>query len=307
MNDSLLFFDETLFSRKLTAIQAAFPGNFTNISSYDDLVRLVNFNIPVPRDLNILFMGDSLTRYQYLDLAFFISRNGKWFCNAKDDPHFEAKGGLSWNSFYTFTDEVLRPYEMLCDCTRRGNDHETPRENRYFYDPDYNNRLVFLQKFGHIPFRTSWDISHINEHPNTLVNDPQNMSVAQIMNWTEAVENFVCNMTPKPAYFIFNSGWWDDEEFSQPAVQEALIRALGNCNIISVYKTTTIARSKERLDEKRERMCHLTDVCFNVSWTDLVPPEHYVDDKHFTPPLYSMINLHLLSMLASGDVLGVNS
>mmetsp|Transcript_21708 Transcript_21708/g.45188 ORF Transcript_21708/g.45188 Transcript_21708/m.45188 type:complete len:354 (-) Transcript_21708:61-1122(-) len=288
-------------SRELTTTKHAFPRDFSNISSYEDLIHAADFNTPVPHDLNLVFMGDSLTRYQYLDLAFYLSRNGTWFNEVSDDPHIEARYELSWNSFYAYTDEILRPYEQLCDCARKDNVHQA-RENRYFYDEMHNNRLVYLQKLGKISFRTSWNISHINKHgPQFLVNNPDNFKVAQIMNWTDSVEKFVCNLIPKPTHFIFNSGWWFDNDFNRLAAQEEIVRALRECNIISVYKTTTISKSRNRIEQSRERMCQMADICLNVSWTRFVPQEFYLDEVHFAPPIYSLLNIHLLSMLTSEE------
>ncbi|KAL7463872.1 hypothetical protein ACHAXS_004222 [Conticribra weissflogii] len=294
-------------SRRLDALRDAFPSDVSNITTYQDLHSLVNFDIPMPRDLNIAFMGDSLTRYQYLDLAYFLSRNGTW--DREDhDEHFEVRDDhMSWNNFFTYTDEVLSPFETLCDCSRFGINKDTARENRYFYEPQNNNRLAFLLKFGRIPFRSSWDVSYINERSDRLVNDPNNRDVAQTLNWTEVIDDFVCKMNPRPTFFVFNSGLWADDELVQLDVQTKIVQSLSNCNIISVYKTTTIPVSDEPMNHDRDEMCRLADICYNVSWTGLVTPDMHADNVHFTPPIYSMLNIHLLSMLASGDVLAVES
>mmetsp|Transcript_17222 Transcript_17222/g.34321 ORF Transcript_17222/g.34321 Transcript_17222/m.34321 type:complete len:358 (+) Transcript_17222:104-1177(+) len=293
--------------RRLDSLRDAFPNDVSNITTYQDLHGLVNFDIPMPHDLNIVFMGDSLTRYQYLDLAFFLSRNGTW--DREDhDEHFEIRDGkMSWNTFFTLTNEMLSPFENLCDCSRFGKNKDTARENRYFYEPQNNNRLTYLLKFGHRPFRSSWDVSYINEHSDSLVNDPQNVDIAQTLNWTEAIEDFVCKMMPRPAFFVFNSGLWADDELVEVDVQTKIVQSLSNCNIISVYKTTTIPMIDEPKNHNRDEMCQLADICYNVSWTGLVTPDKHADNVHFTPPIYSMLNIHLLSMLASGEVLAVNS
>jgi hypothetical protein len=275
------------------------------MSSYDDLVDFVNFDIPVPKNLNIVLMGDSLTRYQYIDLAYFLSHNGT-FSSSEERPNMVIeKTHADWNSFYNYTNMQLQPFEN-CDCFRNGAsgsriNHGVSIENRYFFDTDNNNRVTFLQKFGDHPFKTSWPVSEIHS-PHELVKDHQNVSIINKWNWVDTVKNFVCKMEPKPSAFIFNSGLWIDKELSQIDAQLNMMAALRDCGITSVYKTTTNSRGKSTADNNRERMCSLADMCLNVSWTELVPGEKYWDGGHFISPIYSLLNIHLLSLLASSDV-----
>ena len=66
-----------------------------------------NLNIPIPRNFHVLLMGDSLTRHQHLDLAYFLSHNRTWN-NASATPNMvmEVEHG-SWNGFYNFTNGAL--------------------------------------------------------------------------------------------------------------------------------------------------------------------------------------------------------
>ncbi len=283
---------------------SAFPTNISNISSYHDFYNTMNFDIPVPCNINIAFMGDSLTRYQYLDLVYFLSHNGTWV-SPEDNPNmvFE-KTHPDWNSFYEFTNTMLKPYET-CDCFRNEGliNHNIFIENRYFRDSRNNNTVTYLQKFGDKPFKTSWDVSDIHNH-HELVKDINNVSIVRHFGWIDTVKQFVCKMSPKPSHFIFNSGLWKDSDLSDLNMQLEVVRALRDCDIMSIYKTTTIVRNRQMGNiEDRERLCQLTNICLNVSWTgSFVPPEKYWDNAHFYPPIYSILNIHLLSLLASEGV-----
>ena len=93
-------------------------------------------------------MGDSLTRYQYIDLAYFLAHDGSW-TNSDEEPNMVSeKTHANWNSFYSYTNSILQPYE-ICDCWRNDEraDHTVTLENRYFLDTKNNNTVTFLQKF----------------------------------------------------------------------------------------------------------------------------------------------------------------
>ncbi len=110
--------------------------------------------------ISTYFMGDSLTRYQYLDMAYFLSHNGTCISN-NDRPNMVIeKTHADWNTFYNFTNSILEPFET-CDCFRiEGRlNTATVTENRYFLDTERNNTVTYLQKFGHLPFKTSWRLS----------------------------------------------------------------------------------------------------------------------------------------------------
>lgn len=79
-----------------------------------------------PTGLRLVFLGDSVDRYQYLSLTFYL-RWGFWF---SDDPSgkksgapymksflFHEKDGGSWNDYFVDSTDVLSPYEA-CDCYR---------------------------------------------------------------------------------------------------------------------------------------------------------------------------------------------
>ncbi|KAL7507777.1 hypothetical protein ACHAXN_004905 [Cyclotella atomus] len=210
------------------------------------------------------------------------------------------KTHADWNTFYNFTNSILEPFEN-CDCfmNEGKTNHAIVTENRYFLDTERNNTVTYLQKFGYRPFKTSWHISEIhNKHE--LVTHQENVSIIDSWDWVETVQNFVCNMTPRPSAFIWNSGLWDDSDLSQLDTQLQMTSSLRRCGIISVYKTTTVTK-KRRLntpDENRGRLCALAYLCLNVSWTGMVPSDLYWDNVHFVNPVYSMLNVNLLSLLA---------
>jgi len=282
----------------------AFPdlSSINDIKTYDNLTSLVNLDIPVPNNLNILFMGDSVSRYQYLDLVYFLS-HGTWVePGALPSMVYQRRNHSSWNSFYDFTNSNLNPYEE-CDCFRtEGRVNMTNFiENRYFMDVERNNTLSFLWKGGNEQFKTSWNATDIHKN-HTLVKDASDVSYFGHADWLGTIEEFVCKMDPRPSMVVMNSGHWGDGGFANATIQEMVVDALRGCDIASVYKTTTKKKNEKNsvMRDYEQQMCNQTDMCYDTGWTGpLVSREFYWDRLHLHAPIYSMLNVQLLSMLSS--------
>merc|ERR1719203_1461965 len=78
-------------------------------------------------DLSIVFVGDSLSRYQYLSLVNYLHSGAtKWLDTGdpKENPVVEHSFD-GWADFHRLTNEQLQPYET-CDCYRdEGNSNGT--------------------------------------------------------------------------------------------------------------------------------------------------------------------------------------
>mmetsp|Transcript_11624 Transcript_11624/g.16969 ORF Transcript_11624/g.16969 Transcript_11624/m.16969 type:complete len:496 (-) Transcript_11624:30-1517(-) len=285
----------------------AFPDlpTIRNITTYENLHSHIHFDIPVPQNLSILFFGDSLSRYQYLDLVYFLS-HGAW---VEPDDHSSlvwAGNHSTWNAFYNFTNFNLKPYEE-CDCFRNEGimNHGLLNENRYFWDEERNNSVTYLQKFGTAEFKTSWNVTDIHDTNHILVQHAREVSYFGHTDWLGTIQEFICKMMdPKPSIVFFNSGLWGDGGLANSTTQTNIVDALKHCDITSVYKTTTKMQSEQdsNMREYEEQMCNKTDMCYDISWTGpLVPERFYWDRAHMTSPIYSMLNVQMLALLASRE------
>jgi hypothetical protein len=109
------------------------------------------------RDLRLVFMGDSVMRYQYLSLVYFL-RYDRWYdtdvaphvnnlMNAHSFHH-PFHPNEDWNEFFLQSNRLLYPMEV-CDCLRGGSsDADLLLERRYFYDDRYNNMVVYINMNG---------------------------------------------------------------------------------------------------------------------------------------------------------------
>ena len=92
---------------------------------------------------HILFIGDSLTRYQYLNLAYFMT-TGHWRSpcpwNEKERDHG------TWDQFFRTTTERMGGFET-CDCWRVGDNYSNYREIRRYRNPHADIAITFVQSF----------------------------------------------------------------------------------------------------------------------------------------------------------------
>ena len=112
-----------------------------------------NSTVCVPGGSHIVFIGDSVMRFQYLSLAFAL-RHGR-----------EASSGnklLGEQKISNYSEMFSRSSEIigdLCDCSRQGiSDHKDAWlhtfENRYFVAG--NVRLTYFNQFGRHPMKGAW-------------------------------------------------------------------------------------------------------------------------------------------------------
>ena len=266
-------------------------------------------NIPLdpqmmrPRNLNIVMIGDSLMRYQYLSLAYFL-RHGRWFDpsmkvnNLVQQPSFESPlhDASTWNEFYLQSTRMLYPYE-LCDCH-----HEFKRtEHRYYLDPVYNNSIVYMQVFGHdvtIKGRVNAPVEH--EHYNeALVSGKKRPFVWQEDTWHDLIRNYVARLDPKPDIAILNAGKWPTEFATKKELGVLLKQSLDDAGIQALWRTNTYSKkasTTQAILDIDKYMCDLLP-CWNVSWTRRVPDGFYFDRNHFLEPIYRLLNEEMLLRL----------
>ena len=75
----------------------------------------------------IQMIGDSITRYQYLNLVHFLAT--KSWLSDPSQPNENERKFAGWNDFYAITNQRMMGHE-ICDCYREPS--KTWIENRYF-------------------------------------------------------------------------------------------------------------------------------------------------------------------------------
>jgi hypothetical protein len=264
-----------------------------------------------PKHLRLVMVGDSLTRYQYTSLTYFL-KTATWF-NTTGEPNIVwERGHYGWNHFFEHTTNLLSPKER-CDCYRpkhlTRNNKKTMMENRYFFDDDRDNMVVFLQAFGHtVPMqgRVPPKTALRNISGCTFVHEWSNYTWSY-KDWDDCVKSYISRLVPKPTHAIFNAGA-HAHSFAEHGVGSRLIQALNDTGILGIWKTTSYerpepvnnnTRTQGRGNKESEYIMtklfhpHVLD----VGWTSKVRPEFYADLRHFLEPVYRIINEATLEML----------
>jgi hypothetical protein len=291
-----------------------------------------NLGRHIPRNLRIVFVGDSITRYIYLSLVYFLT-HGCWvtdgdpFLEMKANQNFSATStnnenkndysSTTWNDYLNYTNMALQGTTFNkkgeeCDCYRNWdkkmnwNKHV---ENRYYSDPDRGNYITYITKFGKNNFHGHWNATHVyDRHVLSFDRVPFAWHFA---TWGGFVRDHLAKMHPKPDYFVFNSGHWKDHELRNVQVLHNLYQALNDHGIHGIYRTTTFRDDEDNYEQFKnaptrkhdDKVCEVFGPrhgCHNVSWTaDLEGTSvHYLDSVHFRSHVYTQINLELLDLLA---------
>ena len=128
------------------------------LRKYD--IGLGNLRIEDFTGRHIVLMGDSVTRYQYLSLVYFLEygafpgNEDTWLTPEGAQlkgPTWE-KSYTSWEQFYNVTNGQLRGHE-ICDCFRARETKTTLCENRYYHHPSLNISVSYVGWMGPIPIR----------------------------------------------------------------------------------------------------------------------------------------------------------
>ena len=279
---------------------------------------------PIPTNVNIVIIGDSLSRYGYLSLVYFL-RLGRWFepdlekNNLMDERSFRSPFHDDvFGEFYFQSSRLLQPYE-LCDCYKGDYLEEEPEymasyviENRYYHDPELNNTVTFLHAFGHqttihgrIHAKEAYDTAKWDWQKNEkkLVQHKFSSPVWTYADWHDVVEKYVSEINPKPEFAVVNAGQWSNTFGPKGEdVSRKFASALDDQHFRkAIWKTTTFREGGEPMTEDAEAtdkyMCDLLPDCLDISWTKDLRDDLYWDEKHFYEPVYRVINEELLETM----------
>ena len=183
-------------------------------SSFDNAIEIEQAPLPQPRiNEHIVFIGDSVLRYSYLewlDLIHF-SRNAEVYSS---DMLINEKLSPSWHSFFTNTTEHFKG-SMLCDCRRSENwDLGSEVENRYYRSDQL--WATYIQGYGdnmahgrYAPEETHLAKISMADGPDK---DESGCKWGYLGdNWDKLISEHVSKFTRKPTAIVFNAGMWPNE------------------------------------------------------------------------------------------------
>ena len=107
----------------------------------------------------VVFVGESVARYQYLDLVFGLRGKDDALRRQVRNPVEEGTWPGGWPDFFANTSAELAPYER-CDCHRGV--YETMLENRVYTDHHCNISVAYIQ--ARTPYRAMHRVTSRKRH-----------------------------------------------------------------------------------------------------------------------------------------------
>jgi hypothetical protein len=159
------------------------------------------------RGRHLVFIGDSLARYQYLNLVQFLG-TASWSFFARDAQLTESeREWKSWANFFRGTSARLFGHE-ICDCFRLddtgGPNFEGAAENRYWHMPALGLRVSFISFMGtvHTPAFHALDWLNVTCNAGRSSPGQQHVLCAQAGCQPGACHQAAAPLAPWPAAML---------------------------------------------------------------------------------------------------------
>ena len=253
----------------------------------------------IPRGEHVVFMGDSITRYQWVALATSLHR--AYELSAAEYPsQVVEKEWRHWMQFFNGSNARLAPHGR-CDCHRsyaRPVGSKTI-ENRFYWRPGGALNLTYVPVLDPSTIRGHWaPFAPHDDEAHRAAYHPQ-WGYRWSMNWTEAIEKFVRPLQPPPTVLLLNMGQWG--ALPGEGYARSLLAAAQRAAPRVLWKTTTRMRKGGptkwlRTDSLARRVFpEIYDAAFHTRGAD--PATDYWDPRHFRPRVYNDLNAALLRQL----------
>jgi len=247
---------------------------------------------------HIVFVGDSLMRYQYISLAYWL-HTGAFPAHT---PTILFKNNFAhWNAFYGVTNAMLYPAEY-CDCTYQG--EKVNVENRYYFNEKRNITLSFYSYTGdHRRMHGYWmpggAATNHQFHAPTHETGPRKWVVNSIQ---ELFTNIIAKLTPKPSVLLLNAGHWNNKYKEESHRTAVLTIALSHFDRV-IWKTTNYLSDHQLPSTANDEACNYPRIeCMNITWTKDLSQHEYMDLKHNAPEIYSDMNRQFMYQLVHAKV-----
>lgn len=273
-----------------------------------------------PTGLRLVMLGDSVDRYQYLSLVYYL-RWGRWFHGKTNREQgapptfrsylFHEKDGGTWNDYMAASTKLLHPYGA-CDCYREGTkgayEHNRTSENRFYYDKEQDNAVAFLWLPGRLPAQGHWEASTAfgkatEENASSKLTTTWQPFQWQYTTWSDLIRHYIPHLQPRPTWLYMNAHYWPNDF---PSVGSSVAQAAAESGLTTIWSTATISnnfKAQVKLGGMDQQMCSLMHHCLNNSWMETNLTRHDMFDFfHFKPHVYKIMNKMLLEVMGKSVV-----
>jgi hypothetical protein len=271
------------------------------------------------RNKRIVFIGDSLTRYQTLNLIHFLHTNS-WA--PSDPPHIEMAKvwGEDWWGYKAST--TLRfGCRMICDGFRHWDWQAFPgREHRYYHDQSYNLSIDLHVWLPRTPMLANdrpaaWDFVQLCSNLSRIRAEYEVFEQTAKHNFGNNITEFIRRFVgpQNPDILVVNQGIWEFPELrTNRSFLNDFVSSLQESAKRVIWKVTTAAcdPAKAVIDDDaflgvlRSRNVELYDT-FKYS-KDVAFRAKEVggicwDKLHYEPFVYRELNIKLIDQLMEGN------
>ena len=224
----------------------------------------------------VLFIGDSLTRYQYLSLCYIL-RHRKAQRKETYPSVLQENTWDGWPAFFIGSSNMLYPYEECTVC-----DHGGTYEYRHYHDPHLNIKLTYIQYRGIGFEKDNWLSIYFpnNEHLDLVVTNVGFFG----FHFSNSYLQFIEVMKALADKVVWKTTTYQDQEYTTPDWWE---------------KHSSAAANRTTMNQMDSFMCNYEGVlCLDTSWTAThAKSSNYWDTTHFKEPIYAIFNDELINIL----------
>jgi hypothetical protein len=233
----------------------------------------------------VMLIGDSVTRYQYLNLVYFLE-TGEWYSPNPRNSNEKEFG--SWHAFHKITNARLGGRE-LCDCFRKENRSGQISESRMYQDRELS--VTYVQMFNP-PIIRMHGLEYIRRCSPFC---PPNESFAEVFDASQSPDRLV-DLAGSHSISLINMGhWYKKSGGASRVVSARFVSVLSRAENIH-WKTTTFPGNRES-----EFASKFKGVFDAYALTTALPTNatHSLmwDRLHFTEDVYRGLNEALLSYI----------
>lgn len=275
---------------------------------------------PIFRNKRIMFIGDSLTRYQYLNLIRYL-HSGRWSDPLSIQLCCE-KTVENWDEFYARL-SLTFGCNHICDCHNWKNDGSSnitgTQENHYYYDPDLNLTISshfwpgivpMLQKTIQIMPKPKYFQDYCRYLTTSYMKGEPVAATDYTPQWTYPDINSFLEEVVKPSQvdmLIVNFGHWEGA-LNHHDVFKTEEKVIKFCELATsmvpevIWKVTTAKQKSPPVDDERffsYLARYPTIKLFNAyKYTvEVAYPVSMWDSLHYYSFVYRELNIALLEQL----------
>jgi len=277
------------------------------------------------RNINLVLIGDSVTRFQYLELVHYLHTG--YHLDVDDSEQPLLRHVHNGYPIMCARAEAYFQGAHRCNCYRNNENLPGSFENRYWADPCRNNSLTYIGKFGVNPMQGHWMPQDLPWVRTTKDGDPAGSTAKVFKNknytnatfvgslndsqasstpfawsyqdWsTAAITDYLAHL--KPSHIIFNAGLWRPVGMDASKLTQ-FAQAIRDAGITPIFKTATAAYRGACPSALDKVGCQVTP-CLDLSYTKAFyrsqnRSAYYYDNLHVSPGLNVRFNEELLALL----------